>query len=81
MQYVSSTDVRNHLSKAMEMAQREPVMVQKQGRDVAVILSAQDFSRISRDNIEDFLAFSAEVGKKAQKKGLTAEKLQQLLKQ
>lgn len=79
MQYVSSTDVRNHLSKAIDMAQREPVMVQKQGRDMAVILSAHDFARITRDNIEDFLSFSAEVGRKAQKKGLSAAKLQEIL--
>jgi PHD/YefM family antitoxin component YafN of YafNO toxin-antitoxin module len=79
MQYVSSTDVRNYLSKAMEMALREPVMVQKQGRDMAVILSAQDFARITRDNIEDFLAFSESVGLKAQKKGLTPAKLKKLL--
>ncbi len=79
MQYVSSTDARNSLSKAIDMAQRQPVMVQKQGRDVAVILSPEDFSRITRDNIEEFLAFCETIGRRAQAKGLTEEKLAKLL--
>ena len=80
MQYVSSTDARNSLSKAIDMAQRQPIMVQKQGRDVAVILSPEDFTRITSDNIEDFLMFCENIGKRAQAKGLTPKKLAALLK-
>lgn len=80
MQYVSSTDARNSLSKAIDMARREPVMVQKQGRDVAVILSPEDFARITRDNIEEFLQFCERIGQRAEAAGLTEEKLQDLLK-
>jgi len=79
MQYVSSTDARNNLSKAIDMAQRQPVMVQKQGRDVAVILSPEDFARITQDNIEEFLAFCDAIGRRAQAQGMTEEKLAALL--
>lgn len=79
MQYVSSSDARNHLSKAMDMAQHEPVMVQKQGRDMAVILSAKDYARITQDNIKDLLELTASISRNAVAKGLTEEKLAQLL--
>ena len=79
MQHISSTEARNNLSKVIDLAQREPLVVQKQGRDVAVILSAQDFARITQDNIESFIAFSEMVGHKAMSKGLTDATLNQLL--
>ena len=80
MQYITSTDARNSLSKAIDMARREPVIVQKQGRDAAVILSPEDFDRITRDNIEDFLEFCDMIGKRAESSGLTEKKLTDLLK-
>jgi prevent-host-death family protein len=79
MQYVSSTDARNNMTKAIDMAQREPVVVQKQGRDVAVILSPQDFARITQDNLEDFFTFCKTIGRKAKAKGLTEAKLDAML--
>lgn len=79
MQYVSATDARNSLSKAIDMAQREPVTIQKQGREVAVVLSPQDFARITEDNRQEFLAFCDRVGQKAVAAGLDELKLAGLL--
>ena len=80
MQHISSTDARNGLAKAILLAQREPVVIQKQGHDVAVILSPQDFERMTSDNIEDFLALCNLIGQKAVSAGLTEDKLTILLK-
>lgn len=79
MHYVSSTDARNSLSKALEMAQRGAVTIQKQGRDVAVILSPQDFARITHDNTQDFLAFCGLIGARAKAQGLDETQLSTLL--
>lgn len=37
---VTSTEAQNQFGKLIEDAQKEPVMIQKNGRDQAVIISA-----------------------------------------
>lgn len=44
MATMSATDAKNKFGQALEMAQAEPVRVQKNGRDVAVILSGEQFA-------------------------------------
>lgn len=79
MNIVSSADVCNHFSSTIDMVQREPVRVQEQGRDVAIILSPQEFDRMRRDNIEDFMLFCERMGRKAQAAGMTEEILAGIL--
>jgi prevent-host-death family protein len=43
MKEMSSTEAKMHFGALLDMAQREPVTIQKKGRAVAVILSMQDF--------------------------------------
>jgi prevent-host-death family protein len=46
MQSVKASDAKNRFGQLLEMAQAEPVRIQKNGRDVAVILSPDDFQRL-----------------------------------
>jgi prevent-host-death family protein len=39
MRYVSATDAKQRLAALLDAAQREPVMIRRQNRDVAVLLS------------------------------------------
>ena len=43
MKEMSSTEAKTHFGALLDIAQREPVKIQKKGRAVAVILSIQDF--------------------------------------
>lgn len=43
---VSATELKNHLSEAMERAQQEPVVVSKSGRPYAVLLSHAEYERL-----------------------------------
>lgn len=79
MQYVSSSEARNQLAKMIDMAQREPVMIQRQGRDAAILISPADYARITKNNVADFLAFTHKIGKRAEEMGMTAEKLAEIL--
>ena len=79
MQIISATEAKQSFGAVIEKAQREPVMIRKQNRDVAVILSIEDYQRITRTNIQEFQQFRDEVGKKAQNRSLTEEKLNELL--
>ena len=79
MQYVSSSEVRNQLGKMIDIAQHEPVVIQRQGRDVAILISPADYARITKNNVEDFLAFTDKIGKRAEEMGLTPDKLAEIL--
>ncbi len=46
MSAISATDAKNRFGQVLEMAQAEPVHVQKSGRDVAVVLSADEYRRL-----------------------------------
>lgn len=50
MSIVSATNAKNRFGELLELARSEPVHVQKNGRDVAVIVSAEEFARLSAAN-------------------------------
>ena len=43
MKDMSSTEAKTHFGALLDLAQREPVTIQKKGRAVAVMMSMQDF--------------------------------------
>jgi antitoxin Phd len=42
-----SADIKNRFGELIDMAHAEPVRVQRQGRDVGVVLSPDEFRRLS----------------------------------
>ena len=79
MQYVSATDVKQRLAGILYTAQREPVMIRRQKRDVAVVLSVQEYERVCALNREEFQRFCDRVGKGAINRGMTEKKLAEIL--
>ncbi len=79
MQIISASEADRAFNKVIDQAQHEPIMIRQQNRDVAVILSIEEYQRIIQINIQEFQQFRANIGYKAQKQGLTEEKLQALL--
>jgi antitoxin Phd len=47
MKAIAATAARNRFGKLIDMAQSEPVRVQRQSHDVAVVLSPDEFRRLS----------------------------------
>jgi antitoxin Phd len=47
MKILSASVAKNRFGELIDMAQSEPVRVQRQGRDVAVVLSPEEFRRLS----------------------------------
>lgn len=43
MAEITATDAKNRFGQVLEMAQAEPVRIQKNGRDVAVVLSPEQY--------------------------------------
>lgn len=79
MQFVSATEAKQTFAAVIDKAQREPVIIRKQNRDVAVIMSIEDYQRLTRANLQEFQLFRENLGQKAQERGLTAEKLKEIL--
>lgn len=50
MAIISATDAKNKFGQVLEMAQAEPVRVQKNGRDVAIVLSAEQYAALQAEN-------------------------------
>jgi len=46
MAEITATDAKNRFGQVLEMAQAEPVRIQKNGRDVAIVLSAEQYAAL-----------------------------------
>jgi prevent-host-death family protein len=46
MQSITASEAKNKFGQLLEMAQAEPIRILKNGRDVAVMLSPEDFKRL-----------------------------------
>jgi prevent-host-death family protein len=79
MRYVSATEAKQALAAVLDAAQREPVVIRRQHREVAVILSMAEYERLTGLNTEAFQRFCDRIGEEAKKRGLTEEKLTELL--
>lgn len=59
---ISSTEAQNQFGKLLEDAQKEPVMIQKNGRDQVVIISASEYAYLqkSTDNTDAIMKLHEE---------------------
>ena len=76
---VPANEAKQSFGRILDHAQREPVLVQKHQRSVAVILSSAEYDRLRGANVTEFTSFCDSVGTRAKRKGLTEEKLSRLL--
>lgn len=79
MRTVSASEAKQGLASVLDAAAREPVVIQRQKRDVAVVLSVEEYERLARLNVAEFQQFCDRVGAAAQQAGLTEDKLGELL--
>lgn len=76
---IPATEAKNRLGAVLDTAQREPVVIRRQDRDIAVVLSMADYERLRSANIRAFLELRDEVAAEATGAGLTDERLAELL--
>ncbi|MEX1204443.1 MAG: type II toxin-antitoxin system Phd/YefM family antitoxin [Dongiaceae bacterium] len=79
MRYVSATDAKQRLAALLDAAQREPIMIQRQKRDVAVVLSPQEYDRLRALNTAEFQRFCDRVAERAAARGLTEKRVAEIL--
>lgn len=79
MTIVSATEAKQRFAALLDAAQRAPVRIQRHGRDVAVLLSAEESARYIRDRWKQFDRLSELASEQAKANGLTEEILQKIL--
>jgi len=80
MRYISATEAKQNFAAALDAVQRGPVVIRRQSRDQAVLISPQEYARLRGVAVADFQAFCDRVGEEAVAKGLTERKLAALLR-
>ena len=50
MANITATEAKNKFGQVLEMAQAEPVRIQKNGRDVAIVLSPEQYGALVAGN-------------------------------
>lgn len=79
MQSVSATNAKQRLAALLDAAQREPVVIRRQNRDVAVLLSTHEYQRLRALNSAEFQRFCDRVAEGAAARGMTENKLTEIL--
>jgi prevent-host-death family protein len=79
MKTVAATEAKNRLGAILDDAQREPVVIRRQDRDIAIVLSIADYERLRSGNIQAFLDLRNQVAAEAAANGLTDKRLKELL--
>jgi prevent-host-death family protein len=79
MPTVSATHAKQNFAAILDQAQREPVRIQRHERDVAVVVSAEEYERMHKDRWAEFNRLSEIASAQAKANGLTEEILAEIL--
>jgi len=79
MRQFSATEAKQRLAELLDAAQREPVMIRRQKRDVAVVMSPDEYRRLRGLNVAELERLVSRISARAKRRGLTEKKLQELL--
>lgn len=79
MKRVAATEAKNRLGALLDDAQREPIVIRRQDRDIAVVLSMADYERLRTGQVQAFLELRDEIAAEAARAGLTESRLATLL--
>ena len=79
MRTVSATEAKQRFAAILDAAQHEPIMVRRQKREVAVVLSPRDYERLRALNLRELEEYCQRIGAQAAERGLTEEKLAEIL--
>ncbi len=79
MAKVSATYAKQNFAAMLDQAQREPIRIQRHDREVAVLVSAEEYERLRKDRWAEFNRLSSIASEQAKANGLTEETLADIL--
>ena len=80
MRSFSATDAKQRFAALLDAAQREPVVIRRQNRDVGVLMSPEEYERMRDLNAAEFNRFCDRIGEQARARGMSEKTLKALLK-
>ncbi len=57
MRTITASEAKRGFANLIDTASREPVVIQRRKRDVAVVLSMAEYERLTRQNVSQFQRF------------------------
>jgi prevent-host-death family protein len=79
MPTVSATYAKQNFAAMLDAAQHEPVHIQRHEREIAVVVSTEEYNRLHRERWGEFNRLSAIAAAQAKANGLTEEVLSEIL--
>ena len=79
MRILSATEAKQKFAEMIDTAQREPVRIRRHNRDLAVVISAEEYERLNRNRWAEVNRLSEKVAAEAKANGLTEEILAEIL--
>lgn len=79
MKSVDAAEAQARLDEILDEAQKQPIAIQQQGEDVAVMLSMTYYERLRDGVVQAFLEVRNDVAREAAAAGLTEARLTTLL--
>ncbi len=79
MTTVSATHAKQNFAAMLDTAQREPVRIRRHDRDLAVLISADEYDRLNKNRWAEFNRLAAMAAEQAKANGLTEEILAEIL--
>jgi prevent-host-death family protein len=79
MPTVSATHAKQNFAAILDQAQREPVRIRRHDREVAVLISPEEFERLRKGRWEEFNRLSSIAAEQAKSNGLDESTLAEIL--
>lgn len=76
---IAASEAKQRFAALIDAAAREPIAIQRQKRDVAVVMSMHEYERLTRLNVSEFQRFCDRVGARAVEAGIDEATLAGLL--
>ncbi len=80
MRTVTAVEAEKAFQTIVDAARHEPVVIRQADEEIAVLMSLQEYERLSRRNTDRFLQFCDIIGAKAVEAGMTEETLAEILR-
>jgi PHD/YefM family antitoxin component YafN of YafNO toxin-antitoxin module len=76
---IEQSQAQEHFDQILDDVQRPPIVIRREGRNVAIVLSMIDYERLRVGAIREFLDLRNDIAREAKAAGLTEERLSELL--
>jgi prevent-host-death family protein len=79
MKSIDVTEAQARFDELLDEAQRQPIVIRREGFDCAIVLSTREYDRLRAESIQAFIALRNEIAREASEAGITQEAIDALL--